>query len=57
MNVGPKAWREIREAGRSPGELRRLEEHERNLKTCICLIEKRKKIEEKKCVLAVRRLF
>lgn len=48
LNAGPDAWREIGEAGRSPDELRRLEEHERNLKNCVCLIEKKEKTEERK---------
>lgn len=58
MDAGPNAWREIREAGRSPDELRRVEEHERNLKNCICLIEKkRKQKRKKKSFLAMKRLF
>lgn len=48
MDAGPNAWREIREAGTSPDELRRVEEHERNLKNCICLIEKKRKQKRKK---------
>lgn len=59
LNAGPDAWREIGEAGRSPDELRRLEEHERNLKNCVCLIEKRRKLKREKnlSVLAMKRLF
>lgn len=48
MNAGPNAWREIKETGRSPGELRRVEEHERNLKNSIRLIEKKRKLKRKK---------
>lgn len=48
MNSGPNAWREIKETGRSPGELRKVEEHERNLKNSIRLIEKKRKLKRKK---------
>lgn len=48
MNAGPNTWREIRETGRSPDKLRRAEEHERNLKNSICLIEKNRKLKRKK---------
>lgn len=58
MNSGPNAWREIKETGRSPGELRKVEEHERNLKNSICLIEKKRKLKRKNLsVLAMKRLF
>lgn len=45
LSTGPKAWRKIRETGRSPDELRRVEKHNKSLKNCICLVEKKEKTE------------